>query len=423
MSGNAAQSPPSYAWLLDLLMADSPVHTWAPAGELPGGFKIAEQFAVLPGSPGRHLLISLQARRGAAAVLTSYNALRSPRRRLARRVLGAGLRAGLAQPLLPRKIDVGRAVTAAPGNPASLLTEHLCQLFGRAQVVVAVSGGDGPYRKPVLQVFSTDGAPLGFVKVGWNAWTREAIRREAVALRACAQRGPALFGAPALRDHYSWRGLDFLVTAPLPPGIRPLATTPRLPDVRVLREISNLSELHDGDLASSPWWIGLRARIAAVGDAAAREELDEAADRVERSDAETTLEFGQWHGDLVPWNLGRLGQRVLAWDWEDSSPAAPVGFDALHFYFQVAFVQRHLPLEEAAHAALKAGPALEALGVPATAHRLIAILHLLELFTRHAEARSSTGTADERFYPAVVPVLHRAFLKHGESRHSLGRSR
>lgn len=331
---------------------------------------------------------------------------------------------GVAQPLLPGKIDIGVAVTAAPGELAGLLTEHLCELFGRAQVVAAVSGGDGPYRKPVLQVFGTDGTPLGFVKVGWNGWTRDALRREAVALRACAERGPTRFGAPALRDHYTWRGLDFLVTAPLPPGIRRLATTPRLPGVSVLREISRLSGPFHGELAGSPWWLGLRARIAAVADAAARAELDEAADRVEGCDGRTALEFGTWHGDLVPWNLARLGQRVLAWDWEDSSPQAPVGLDALHFHFQVAFVQRQLPLGQAALAALRARPVLGALGVPATAHRLLAGLHLLELFTRHAEAQSSAGTADDRFYPAVVPVLNRALRAPGDTRrYSLGRSR
>ena len=90
-----------------------------PPGQLPAGFELAEQFAVLPGRPGRRLLVSLNARRGACSALTSYNALRSPRRRLARRVLGAGLRAGIAQPLLPGKVDVGTAVTASREQLAS----------------------------------------------------------------------------------------------------------------------------------------------------------------------------------------------------------------------------------------------------------------------------------------------------------------
>ena len=407
----AASAPPSYAWLLDVLSGGTPAVRWAAAGKLPDGFEIVEQLAVLPATSGRSLLVSLKSRRGASFAVTSYNALRSPRWRLARRMLGAGLRTGLAQPLLPSKIDVGMAVNAPGEQYGVLLTEHLRELFGRGPVVVALSGGDGPYRKPVLQVFSMDGTQLGFVKVGWNAWTRDAVRREAAVLRACAQSGPMRFGVPALLDHYIWRGLDLLVTAPLPLGVRRLRTSSALPDISVLHEVSRLSQPYVGELATSPWWLGLRARIAAhVADPAVRTELDEVADSIERSDGHATLEFGTWHGDFVPWNLVRLERRLFALDWEDTAPQVPVGFDALHFHFQVAFVARRRPLEEAALAGLKARPALDALGVASAAYRLVASLHLLELFVRHEEARSSAGRADDRFYPAVLRALNQMLL-------------
>jgi hypothetical protein len=402
-------APPGYAWLLDVLFGRTPAVTWAASGELPAGFRVAEQFAVIAAGGGRNLMVSLGVRRGASSALTSYNALRSPRRRIARRALGAGLRTGLAQPLLPVKIDVGTAVDATPDQLASaLLTEHLRELFGRGPVAVAVSGGIGPYRKPVLQVFSADGTPTGYVKVGWNSWTRDAVRREAAALRACAARGPRQFGVPALLDHYTWRALDFLVTAPIPLRVRRLANSSPLPDVGVLREITRLSEPHTGELATSSWWIGLRARIAGAADPPVRAQLDEVADHIERADGNATLEFGFWHGDFAPWNLARLGSRLFAWDWEDSAPSAPVGFDALHFHFQVAFVARQLPLEQAALSCLKARPALEALGISADRHHLMASLHLLELAVRHAEASSSAGKPDERFYPAVIGVLNQS---------------
>ena len=419
-------APPTYAWLLDVLLGGTPTVTWAATGELPAGFEFAEQLAVLPAAAGRSFLVSLKARRAASSALTSYNALRSPRRRLVRRVLGVGLRTGLVQPLLPGKIDVGTAVNATPEQLAGvLLSEHLRELFGRGPVAVAVSGGSGPYRKPVLQVFSTDGMPLGYVKVGWNNWTRDAVRREAAALRACADRGPMQFGVPALVDHYVWRGLELLVTAPMPLGVRRLAVSSPLPDVGVLREISRLSEPYFDELATSPWWLGLRARIVAgLADAAVRARLDEVADRVERSDGHAMLEFGTWHGDFAPWNLARLGGRLFVWDWEDSAPQAPVGFDAVHFHFQVAFVARRFPLDQAALSGLKARPALEALGIAAPTHRLIATLHLLELSARHAEASSSAGRPDERFYPAVIRVLNQSLqVPPGAGRlHRSGRS-
>lgn len=410
LRGGMAPAPASYASLFDLLFPRTSTVTWAAAGDLPAGFQLAEQFAVLPAVAGRSFVVSLAARPGTSSALTSYNALRTPRRRLVRRVLGAGLRTGLVQPFLGTKIDVGTAVGATAEQIAGeLISEHLRQLLGRRQVVIAFGGGGGPHRKPVLQVFGTDGAPLGYVKIGWNDWTRDAVRREAAALRACAAR-PRQFGVPELLHYSQWRGLDLMITAPLPRRVRRLAVGARLPAAEVLREISGLSPPRVCELAASPWWASLRTRIqASVADPAVSARLALVADGLERSHGRTTLEFGTWHGDFVPWNLARLGRRLYAWDWESSAPDAPVGFDALHFHFQVAFVFRRYPLEESvALAARTAGPALDALAIAADRHRLVATLHLAELAVRHEEARSSAGEVDDRFHPAGLELLEQA---------------
>ena len=402
-------APAGHAWLFDLLFARPPTVTWAAAGTLPAGFERAEQFAVLPAGGGRSFMVSLASRRAASSALTSYNALRSGRRWLARRLLGAGLCTGLAQPLLRDRIDIGIASGASQGELADdFLWGHLRQVFGGGRLVVAFGGGSGPYRKPVLQVFSTGGTPLGYVKVGWNQWTREAVSREAAALRACAIR-PMRVGVPRLLDDSRWRGLDLLVTAPLPQGIRRVGIGAPLPGAELLREISGLSAAHAGELSASPWWLGIRSRIqTGVTDPVTRSALSVATDRIERAHGGVPLEFGTWHGDLVPWNLARLGDRLYAWDWESSTPDAPLGFDAVHFHFQVAFVARRYPVERAvALAAAAARPALEALGIPRHVHDLIAALHLIELSVRHEEARRSSGDIDDRFCPAVVRVLER----------------
>jgi hypothetical protein len=398
------------AWLFDLLFAGTPTVTWAAAGELPAGFERADQFAVLPAGGGRSFMVSLAAPRGASSALTSYNSLRSGRTRLARRVLGLGLRTRLAQALLLDKIDIGIAPGAASAQPAgNLLGEHLRQLFGRGPVVLAFGGGSGPYRKPVLQVFAADGAPLAYIKVGWNDWARAAVRREAAALQACALR-PMRLGVPEFVGLSTWRGLDLLITGPLPRGIRGLGHRSSVPDASVLREISELGPGFVGELAASPWWLSVRSRIrAGLADPPARSALELAAERIEQAHGRVPLEFGAWHGDLVPWNLARRGSRLYAWDWESSTPDVPLGFDAVHFLFSVAFIAQGRPLAEAAAmAAGSAGPALRALGLPEQAHHLVAILHLVELAVRHEEARRSTGEVDDRFYPVVTQVLERA---------------
>jgi hypothetical protein len=397
----------SYAWMLDLVFGGKPTVTWALAGSLPQGYERAEQFAVLPSGSGRSFLVSLASRIGAASALTSYNALRPRRRRLARRALGLGLRTGLAQPLIRTRIDVGIRVGASRERVAAdLLSEHLCQLLGAEGVIVALSGGDGPYRKPVLQVFGTTGTPLGYVKVGWNDWTRDGVRREADALVACANR-PMQIGVPKVLGISTWHGLDLLVTSPLPRHVRGLGTTAALPPAAALREICGLSAGSRGPLSDSLWWHGVRSRIrTSVHEPAARSVLQRVAGQLERDHGHVPLEFGFWHGDLVPWNLARLGERLYAWDWESSATAAPLGFDAVHFHFQVAFVDRGVPLAEAADLAAQAAwPTLRDLGVPAAGCKFFPTLHLIELFLRHEEARRSAGDADERFYPAITGVL------------------
>jgi hypothetical protein len=402
------RASPGHVWLFDLLFGGAPTVRWAAAGALPAGYERADQFALLSAAPGRTFVLSLGARRGASSALTSYNSLRSGRTRLVRRVLGLGLRTGLAQPLLQDKIDIG-VMRDAPsaGRAEDLLGDHLRDFFGRGPVVMAIGSGSGPYRKPVLQVFAADGVPLGYIKVGWNDWTREAVRREAAALQAGTQH-QMLLGVPPLLGLSSWRGLDLLVTGPLPRGIRGLGIRSALPDVRALREVSELAPGLICELGASPWWLGVHSRIKGVADPAVLSALERAAERIEAAHGHVPLTFGAWHGDLVPWNLGRCGNRLYAWDWESSTPDVPLGFDALHFYYSVAFIARERPLAEATEfAAGRGDAALEALGVSKCARQLVATLHLVELALRHEEARRSTGEVDGRFHPAVTHVLER----------------
>lgn len=403
-----APAPENYAWLFDLLFARSPMVTWAAAGELPDGFVLAEQFAVLPGGGGRSFMVSLASRRGSSAALTSYNALRPARRRLGRAAAGLALRSGFGQRMLSSRIDIGVAAEATSAQLGSvLLGRHLAELLGGRPVVIAFGGGSGPYRKPVLQVFGTDGTPLGYVKIGWNEWTRAAVRREATALRACAA-SPMQLGVPDLLHHGGWQGLDLMVTAPLPSRVRRPGNS--IPEVGVLREICELSAGGVTELAASSWWSDLRARISCgVADQAARTRLDSVADGLAHAHGQVPLAFGRWHGDLVPWNMARLGTRLFAWDWESSAPDAPVGFDALHFHFQTAFVADRLPLQDAVPLAARAArSALLELAVAADTGSLLATLHLLELAVRHEEAHSAAGDADDRFFPAVLDILEQA---------------
>jgi hypothetical protein len=408
----SAADPPAYAWMLDLLYGGKQSVTWAFAGRLPAGYTRTDQLVRLPSAPGRSFLVSLASRRGTSSALTSYNALRSGRRKIARQVLGSALHAGMAQPVLRSRIDIGiRVGTSADQRAADLLDDQLRALCAPSlpatRLVTAISGGQGPYRKPILQVFSETGKPLGFIKVGWNTWTKEGVEQEKAALNAYGTR-PRGFGVPTLLSLSDWHGLNLLTTAPLPKRVRKIGANAGMPNASVLREINGLSEVAIRPLAESAWWMKLRARIRGVADPAARQTLTQAAEQIDAAYGQATLGFGFCHGDFTPWNLGQASGRLYVWDWENSVPDAPVGLDAVHYLFQVGFVEYQLPLEKAvAAAARSASPVLLELGVPARYCGLVTVLHLVELFLRHEAARASAGTPDERFHPSISKVLKR----------------
>lgn len=63
---------------------------------------------------------------------------------------------------------------------------------------------------------------------------------------------------------------------------------------------------------------------------------------------QAALPLGLGHGDFVPWNFLKDGNRLVALDWEWSSERIPPGIDLAHFLFQGALnLKRSMPAVEA----------------------------------------------------------------------------
>ena len=89
----------------------------------------------------------------------------------------------------------------------------------------------------------------------------------------------------------------------------------------------------------------------------------------------------------MPWNLGRAGGTLFAWDWAYSAPGVPLGFDALHFTAIPDEVLGGTSRAAAAdHAADVSAPALRALGLDDDQVRAVGALHRLELELRDTRA-------------------------------------
>lgn len=286
--------------------------------------------------------------RNAAAICTAYNGLRPPRRRLERRLVAAAMGSGLRDRLSTEVVLEGPAGFGAPADRG--LLDELARRLGQELVAGIGLGRLDAYWKPVLQLFSTDGRPVAYAKVGWNPVTSFLVDTEARALEAVSGRLAGIV-APELADRFEWGDLLVAVTTPLPRDSRRLPDADPPPPPPAVERVDG--DPTTGPLSGSRWWDGACARVVDGAGAAGRPGLPAVlAEAAERAGA-APMAFGRQHGDWVPWNLGRSRSAggLVVWDWEYSAPWAPLGVDLLHGRYQSARLLRGATDAEAfAHA-------------------------------------------------------------------------
>jgi hypothetical protein len=378
----------------------------------PSGTVPVERYAVIPNAERPRFLLPLESRRAARSALISYNALRPPLTRGARAVLATGAEVGVAQLLFRDRLIVSVPADRAPSEwPSMLLREHLRRALGVPDLVLAIGlRPPGPYTKPVLQAFSRNGRPCGYVKVGWNRVTGPLVRAEADFLLARRDRPFRKILMPALLHRGMWRELEISVVSPLPAGVRRRADPSSPPPLETTREIAEAGGLREAPLARSSYWSRLRRSVEAILplDPAVSRPTREHLLRVEERYGDTTFMFGAWHGDWTPWNVAALGGKVVAWDWEQAGRDVPLGFDIIHYLFQLPFAGRQASLEESvAFSRRRSAAPLRDLGVPRSAQPALMSAYLLELFRRYYGAQRAGAGVNRRFYPAILDLLTR----------------
>ncbi|WP_091446298.1 hypothetical protein [Micromonospora yangpuensis] len=407
-------------------------------GAPPAGHRVLARYTVVPSVERARFLLPRGATRATAAALLAYNALRPPKIRAVRAGLGALARIGV--------LDAARFPTLTVSLPAdvdpagALLAAHLAELLGvrPAYAACGIRPPD-PHHKPTLQVFAADGRPLGYAKIGWNDATRALVTAECAALRALPQ-ASGVDGhpvTPRLLAELTWAGQVVAVVEPLPLAVRgvPVDDPPRIGALLAVARRGG-APAAPRPLAGSTFLARLTteaARAAAADDTMATATAGsgveqsgtsragggeragaravEAVAALARRHGDTAVEFGHWHGDWVPWNLGRHAGNLVAWDWEHSGPDVPLGFDLAHDAFQRALVLDGQPAGAAA-AAVDAHLAAHgaALGLSAAGRRLVADAYLVEMWLR--TWRLAAGGAGWN------PALHPALLDVVEKRHS-----
>jgi hypothetical protein len=392
------RTSPDLRWLVSVLWEDIP---GVSVDADPDPSDVLERYLVVPSASRPRMLLPNEPAL-AAAGLRSFNALRRPSVRAGRAASSALVRRGAASFVFRDRLTVrGEAGTEIPSRA-------FARALGVDSVALAVNiRRPSPFRKPVAQLLSPLGRPVGFAKIGWNEVTRRGLGREAEALRALSD-GRRRLVAPTLRHRGPWRNHELLITDPLPSDVRRFGPGP--PPTDVTRDVAELHPPVAAPLTASDAWAAVRGRANAAAEVAGRYGLSRVLpaflDALERRHGGTELRFGFWHGDWSPWNLGYAGDRVVAWDWEYAGAGVPVGMDLPHFHFQVAFVgERRRPSEAFDRARVRSAAALGELGVSSDAMEATCAFHLAELTLRYVEAIALGAPANLRFLREVPGVL------------------
>lgn len=353
-------------------------------------------YAVLHRNGHPRMLIPLHSRRAAAATLTHYPSDLPARQRLQRLAVAAGLRLGIAQAVLRPKRDAHVSLPDLSSSSADApdLHSYLAAALGVEDVVIAFTlGPPRPNQKPIAHVFDITGRLMAVAKIGVNALTSQLVRHEASFLKNAPRGRLAHLRVPNVLHEGLWREWEVALLEPLPVP-RGLRVNCAEPTAAEIREVASLGPCTYASLGAGPYLSSVRSRIARATDPAEADLIARALDDVQEAAGDLVLPHGVWHGDWTPWNMARRDGGLLVWDWERADADTPVGFDVLHYHFQVALLREQVPADALLRVTLqRSREMLTSLDVGELGHRLLLRLYVAELHLRYLDNREA-GAGD-----------------------------
>ena len=322
-------------------------------------WRTVESYWVLPGISSARLLVPTGSRKLTAASLRHYRRLRPWTTRLVRNVLAAAFAAGLTpgrSALHVQVQDTDDGVTAAAQLPLATISAHLRDAAGQpgnsTALYCSMGIRTGDNRKPTLQLIDADGRPAGYAKLAWNSSSSEFIRTESAALAELAPLQGAM-KVPELVCSGAQGGFPFLVTAPLPAGVRAVRGSVAAPNAAELYSLCPIERV--GRVGSTRHFQSLMGRLSRLtegSDGALAASTSSLAATIQARDAALPV-AARWHGDMVPWNTARdAAGQLWCWDWETAEADAVAGLDAVHWMFSVLRENRSGPVAENLRAAV-----------------------------------------------------------------------
>ncbi|MFZ0324411.1 MAG: hypothetical protein WAN48_09805 [Actinomycetes bacterium] len=296
-----------------------------------GGERVAAEWLLLP-NPSRPTLLVPVGLPQASRMLQRHGDKIVPR--AVRASMAWGVRTGQLAHLPVARIRVlAPQPSPAPGQRSAQGSAqgYLNEAVPGVQALGLILGTPRPNRKPVLQLFTADGATLGFVKVGVDGFTKRLVQTEAANLTVVHEAGLKTIEAPQVLHCGVFDDLELLALSPMHSSQERRDTSIPFP---AMAELSRIKGVTSEPLASSAFVRSLTLAVDDLGAFPGASDLGLLLTRVLDRWGDGDVEFGSWHGDWAPWNMGHGNGRVQLWDWERFSCDIPLGFDAIHFRAQ-----------------------------------------------------------------------------------------
>lgn len=365
------------------------------------GWSSAGQYWVFPSARAAQILLPRQ-RNAAARSMLDYARLRTLwRTRLVRRTLGTAATVGL-----PLSRDVLTLTHRDGADPT--LVQQLGELVGQPAAFATVGVRTGANAKPTLELRSPDGSLLGFAKLGWNPVTTAAVRTEAESLRAYQTLRSAAVRTPLLLASGSIGDRPYVLTEGLPPSIEHIP--PRWESLTSAEAVGPGRVVAYRPLAQTAHAQSLRNMLHARSSTIPAMLLEQTRAQLEHlleiPNAVPTADL--WHGDYVPWNLGRDSAGALwLFDWETAQRDVPAGLDALHWFTNSQnSTDPKLLVAQVRAATQHASPVLTSLGYTPSTMPLLHMYYALTLVGRAMALADSLGSWTRmRLQPNVLAAL------------------
>jgi hypothetical protein len=173
-----------------------------------------------------------------------------------------------------------------------------------------------------VNLVSPEGDPLGFAKISLDSKNDRYLVTESQALRCLASQAISSFRLPRVLVEGKFNSHEYLVTETMPANARPIPARWE-PIPRRCREELTKSSCRTKPVRELSWWNSFSQL---------RDEVKPLAEAIDRW-ADQEIEVGWAHGDFTHRNICQAGNSVWLFDWENSSPDAPVITDEVRFFW------------------------------------------------------------------------------------------